>query len=42
MLKFSEQEGIITNIKQFRDEMVNFFIAGHDSKFESILYDLLI
>src|SRR3954464_12974419 len=36
MLEFSEQEGIITNTKQFRDEMVTFFIAGHDSKYESI------
>ena len=38
MLKFSEQEGIDPDIKQLRDEMVNFFIAGQDSKFESIFY----
>ncbi|RIA87775.1 cytochrome P450 [Glomus cerebriforme] len=34
MLEFSEQEGIntdITQIKQLRDEMVNFFVAGHDT-----------
>jgi len=37
MLKSSEQEGIHADTKQLRDEMVTFFVAGHDSKFESIL-----
>jgi cytochrome P450 len=33
MLKSSEQEGIHADTKQLRDEMVTFFVAGHDSKF---------
>jgi cytochrome P450 len=32
MLELGEQEGINTDVKQLRDEMVNFFVAGHDSK----------
>jgi cytochrome P450 len=33
MLKFSKEEGINADIKQLRDEMIAFFVAGHDSKF---------
>jgi cytochrome P450 len=32
MLELGEQEGINTDVKQLRDEMVNIFAAGHDSK----------
>lgn len=32
MLELGEQEGIDTNNKQLRDEMVNNFVAGHDGK----------
>jgi cytochrome P450 len=32
MLEYGEQEGISTDKKQLRDEMVNNFVAGHDSK----------
>jgi cytochrome P450 len=35
-LKLSEQDGIHFDKKGLRDEMVTFFVAGHDSKFESI------
>ena len=35
MLELSEQEEIHADTKQLRDEMVTFFVAGHDSKFES-------
>ncbi|EXX68538.1 cytochrome P450 [Rhizophagus irregularis DAOM 181602=DAOM 197198] len=31
MLKSSEQEGIHADTKQLRDEMVTFFVAGHDT-----------
>uniref|UniRef100_A0A1D1YE05 Cytochrome P450 4F22 n=1 Tax=Anthurium amnicola TaxID=1678845 RepID=A0A1D1YE05_9ARAE len=31
ILKSSEQEGIHTDVKQLRDEMVNFFVAGHQT-----------
>jgi len=34
MLELSEKEGFRVDQKQLRDEMVTFFIAGHDSKFE--------
>ena len=33
MLKLGEQEGINVDIKRLRDEMINYFVAGHDSKF---------
>ena len=33
MLEVGEKEEVITEMKQLRDEMVTFFIAGHDSKF---------
>jgi cytochrome P450 len=36
MLEIGEQEGIRTDIKQLRDEMVALFVAGHDSKSKSI------
>ena len=36
MLELSKEEGINADIKQLRDEMVAYFIAGHDSKFELI------
>ncbi|CAB4382242.1 unnamed protein product [Rhizophagus irregularis] len=32
MLELGEQKGINTDVKQLRDEMVNIFVAGHDSK----------
>jgi cytochrome P450 len=41
MLKLGEQEGITTDTKQLRDEMVTFFIAGHDSKFESSIFIII-
>ncbi|CAG8748001.1 12219_t:CDS:2, partial [Funneliformis caledonium] len=31
MLELSNQEGIHTDSKQLRDEMVGFFVAGHDT-----------
>ena len=34
MIELGEKEGFHTDKKQLRDEMVTFFIAGHDSKFE--------
>ena len=37
MLELSKQEGIHADTKQLRDEMVTFFVAGHDSKSESVL-----
>ena len=39
MLELSKQEGIgiHSDTKQLRDEMVTFFAAGHDSKFNLIL-----
>ena len=38
MLKLSEQDGVHYDIKSLRDEMVSFFVAGHDSKFNQFLY----
>src|SRR5688572_4696597 len=35
MLKSSEIDGVYYDNKNLRDEMATFFIAGHDSKFES-------
>ena len=35
MLEISANEGIHADTKSLRDEMVTFFVAGHDSKFES-------
>ena len=32
MIELAEQEGIEPDMKQLRDEMVNNFVAGHDSK----------
>ncbi|GBB91122.1 hypothetical protein RclHR1_18250004 [Rhizophagus clarus] len=40
MLELGEQEGIDTNIKQLRDEMVNFFVAGHDTTSMSLSISL--
>jgi hypothetical protein len=32
MLTFGEHEGINADVKQLRDELVSFFVGGHDSK----------
>ena len=37
ILKSSEQEGIHIDAKTLRDQIMTYFIAGHDSEFESIL-----
>ncbi|CAB5192205.1 unnamed protein product [Rhizophagus irregularis] len=40
MLELGEQEGINTDVKQLRDEMVNFFVAGHDTTSMSLSVSL--
>ncbi|CAB4483282.1 unnamed protein product [Rhizophagus irregularis] len=40
MLELGEQEGINTDVKQLRDEMVNIFAAGHDTTSMSLSVSL--
>ncbi|PKK72114.1 cytochrome P450 [Rhizophagus irregularis] len=40
MLELGEQKGINTDVKQLRDEMVNIFVAGHDTTSMSLSISL--